>query len=278
AVGGVIAETVTANEFVGKTFTGAVINGAVINGAVVKASYLDLDGELEVLTNYHITPIMYSANPSLYTDAVYMSGTNEYRIPSISIVSSFEKVKVSDSPYLSPGTYTLSSDIYSYASANIGTNMKVVKSTPMINFASLLSNGPLPANRIYFGYFNSNISSYFKLYIGNLLVLSAVYSSTAVTYSGLVGNGSIARPAANSFNSATVSYGGMSFKILFTNVSNVYGGAYFMSIDTFGESNLTPEIWSSGQIYAIANSVTNSTGTNTLIGFRLPKISINNMI
>ncbi len=278
ATGGIIAETVTANEFVGKTFTGAVINGAIINGAVVKASYLDLDGQLEVLTNYHITVAMYNANPSLYSDAVYISGSNEYRIPSISTVSSLEKVKVSNFPYVSPGIYTLSSDIYSYASANIGTNIKAVKSTPTINFSQVLDNGLLSENRIYSSMFTSNISAYFKLYIGNLLVLSAVYSSTAITYSGLVGNGSIAKPATNSTNFATVSYGGMSFKISFSNVSNVYMGSYHMFIDIFGESNLIPNVWSSGQIYAIANSVANADTSNCLIGFRLPAITINNMI
>ena len=58
AVGGVIADYVNANELNGLTINGGIINGARINGAVIKASYLDLNGELEVLTNYIITVAM----------------------------------------------------------------------------------------------------------------------------------------------------------------------------------------------------------------------------
>ena len=124
AVGGVIADNVNANDFYGKNFYGSYFEGARINGAVIKASYLDLDGELEVLTNYHITMSMYNANPSLYTDAVYISADNEYRIPSLSTVR--ETVQTRNSKAIG----TLNGKIYSYATGNVGHNMKAVKIVP----------------------------------------------------------------------------------------------------------------------------------------------------
>ncbi len=125
AIGGVIAETISADEINGKTFNGSIFNGAVINGAVIKASYLDLDGELEVLTNYHITVAMYTSNPSLYTDAVYLSGNDEYRIPSISTVREDTVTQ-----NISANGAVFNSKIRSYNCANAGHNMKCVKETP----------------------------------------------------------------------------------------------------------------------------------------------------
>ena len=126
AVGGVVADTITGNEL-----NGVVINGARINGAVIKASYLDLDGELEVLTNYHITPAMYNANPSLYTDAVYISGSNEYRIPSISTVR--ESNTTIDIPL---GSSEYNSLIHSYSMATAGNNIKAVRINPQVLVSS----------------------------------------------------------------------------------------------------------------------------------------------
>lgn len=124
AVGGVVADTITGNEL-----NGIVINGARINGSVIKTSYLDLDGELEVLTNYHITVAMYNANPSLYTDAVYISADNEYRIPSMSIVR--EETKAVNLSSLNASSTSL---IKPYNKANAGHNLKAVKTKPYIDF------------------------------------------------------------------------------------------------------------------------------------------------
>lgn len=131
---GLIAENISASTINGKTITGSTISGAVITGAIVKASYLDLDGELEVLTNYHITPAMYNSNPSLYTDAVYMSGTNEWRIPSISnILNSISKVQQISEPNPTWRNIPLSGGIYSYNISNVGNNNKCVKIRPRFN-------------------------------------------------------------------------------------------------------------------------------------------------
>lgn len=127
AVGGIIAENISASEIVGKTITGGVINGARINGAVIKASYLDLNGDLEVLTNYIITVAMYNANPSLYTDAVYISADNQYRIPSLSVVREETRNQT-----LSSTGATFQSKIRSYNCANAGHNLKCVKIRPSV--------------------------------------------------------------------------------------------------------------------------------------------------
>lgn len=276
---GLIAENISANEIVGKTLVGAVINGAVINGAVVKASYLDLDGELEVLTNYHITPAMYNANPSLYTDAVYLSGSNEYRIPSISNISSLQKQMVSTSPYISAGNYTLTSNLYSYASANVGNNMKVVKVRPTIIYIERSPYSTIPENYLYNAIFKgvSSGSGYFRFYIGDLLILALIKSENSVSYSGLAGNGSIASPSINANITVNLSYGGMIFSI---SRMNSYGDG--ISIKYSGATNLQIiDNWTSGQIRVEADSQVQSHpqgNFNSLIGFRLPAISINNMI
>ena len=272
---GLIAENISADEIVGKTINGGVLNGARINGAVIKASYLDLDGELEVLTNYHITVAMRNANPSLYTDAVYISADNEYRIPSISTISSLEKVvSSSSSPWVAVGSYTLSSGLYSYATANVGHNMKAVKSRPsIINFSESGSSGGLSSNTLYSAVFDGTTSGYFKFSIGNLLILSLTISNTSVSYSGLVGSGSIAATTGGT-TTVNLSYCGMSFVVM-------RGASYGMRITVayLGNTNMSINSdWTSSQIYVTSNSVLNPSLGNTLIGLRLPAISINNMI
>lgn len=162
---GLIAENISADEIVGKTLVGSVINGASINGAVIKASYLDLDGELEVLTNYHITPAMYAVNPSLYTDAVYLSGSNEYRIPSISTV------RESTISNTTSGTATYYGVISSYNTGNIGNNLKAVKIRPTWNnqVAFQLINSVCSDtwfNNMFYG-----VHNHFKLSLGDTKLL-----------------------------------------------------------------------------------------------------------
>ena len=155
---GLIAENISANEISGKTFTGTVINGARINGAVIKASYLDLDGELEVLTNYHITVAMYNANPSLYTDAVYISADNEYRIPSMSTVR--EAVSSINNSY---NGAIFKSLIRSYNCGISNSNLKAVKILPTVNVNNdtiicNVYNCKLLGNESYWDYRSATVS------------------------------------------------------------------------------------------------------------------------
>ena len=164
---GLIAENISASEIVGKTITGGVINGARINGAVIKASYLDLNGDLEVLTNYIITVAMYNANPSLYYDAVYISADNQYRIPSLSVVR--EETK---SVHIT-GIGNWYGKLKSYNTANAGHNLKAVKIRPSFNNSQ---NFNIITSTSFAGIFYDTIgtvSNHFSLYLGGVTLLTA---------------------------------------------------------------------------------------------------------
>lgn len=163
AVGGIIAENISANELVGKTITGGVINGARINGAVIKASYLDLNGDLEVLTNFIISVATRNANPSLYTDAVYISADNQYRIPSLSVVREETRNQT-----LSSTGATFKSKIRSYNCANAGHNLKCVKIRPSVYIGGVSATINLPFSRSrYAGMLDSSSC---QIFLGNYLL------------------------------------------------------------------------------------------------------------
>ena len=177
---GLIAENISANEIVGKNITGGLIRGARIEGAVIMASYLDLDGQLEVLTNYHITVSMYNANPSLYTDAISISGSNEYRIPSLSMI------RESTVGYYITYATTIYGLMSSYNTANAGNNLKAVKVNPSFLctsqfslFTSVCSDtGSSPAgtrNHFILSLNGVNLLTY---------VVSSDYGTTYVSISG----------------------------------------------------------------------------------------------
>lgn len=156
---GLIAENISASEIVGKTITGGVINGARINGAVIKASYLDLNGDLEVLTNFIISVATRNANPSLYTDAVYISADNQYRIPTISLISE---------PFQSYTTLSMNSSLYGtlrpYNSANVGHNLKAVKIRPVFQ------NTPAEFLILNTGYTSEFNAVAAEIYVDNSLI------------------------------------------------------------------------------------------------------------
>ena len=170
---GLIAENISASEIVGKTITGSVINGAKINGAVIKASYLDLDGDLEILTNYHITVAMYNANPSLYTDAVYISADNEYRIPSISIIKETDSVS-------SGNGCSIYGIIRSYNTANAGHNTKAVKIRPYFIISENIT-----LFKTYYTAEDTRKTQRGILYLGNILLIDASMSNDILTINGI---------------------------------------------------------------------------------------------
>lgn len=140
---GLIAENISAEEIAGKTISGGRIIGAIIEGVVIKASYLDLDGELEVLTNYHLcmtqaklnaviaaggTGALYT-NGTLMPDAVYIAISDEYRIPSISQIREVTAT----------GSGTISGKIYSYDTSNAHSNYKAVRLKPYVRVESMFN-------------------------------------------------------------------------------------------------------------------------------------------
>lgn len=140
---GLVAENISSNTIDGKTITGSFITGAVITGATIKASYIDLDGELEVLTDFYLcvggdttgVPALaisegrYRTYNSLVdTDAVPSSGyANIYRIPTLSTVTfstSFTSLSSGQALYAT---------LWSYNTANVNNNKKSRKKRPTFN-------------------------------------------------------------------------------------------------------------------------------------------------
>lgn len=137
------AGQIDAYAITGKQITGGRIVGAIIEGVVIKASYLDLDGELEVLTNYHLcmtqaqlnavisaggTGALYT-NGTLMPDAVYIAISDEYRIPSISQIREITAT----------GSGTISGNIYSYDTSNARSNYKAVRIRPYVRVESMFN-------------------------------------------------------------------------------------------------------------------------------------------
>lgn len=100
---GLIAENISGKTISGKTIVGGSIEGARVSGAVISASYIDLDGDLEILTDYHLYPDQAALDAGIAAgkvgrlvlesdkienggDAVYTSADNEWRIPTLSLI------------------------------------------------------------------------------------------------------------------------------------------------------------------------------------------------
>lgn len=177
---GLIAENISADEIVGKTITGAVIDGARIKGAVIKASYLDLDGEMEVLTDYHITVSMYNANPALYSDAVYIDADNEYRIPTLSSV--IFPIVASTDLYQNQ---EISGGVFAYNQANKNSNLKARKRYPYF-----VNNGEwdLYSNMVTSDYINYIGTPKCEVYLGTTMLFRVTHSYPNIVISTPQGN------------------------------------------------------------------------------------------
>ena len=185
---GLVAETILSDSVISNDIIGSKITGAIIEGAVIKASYLDLDGELQVLTNYHLcvsqaqlndiitaggTGTLYT-NSSLMPDAIPIKLTDqqtgleyiyEYRIPSISQI---REITVTSSG-------TISGRIYSYATSNANSNYKAVRLRPyvkvenMFNLISISQSDSLGSGGLH--YKRSFTPFIFNVTFGNLTML-----------------------------------------------------------------------------------------------------------
>jgi len=119
--------TIAAPIINGGVITGGLLQGSIIEGAVIRASYLDLDGDLEILTDYHISIALYDSDPSRFIDAVYIAIDNEYRIPTLSDVRDIDTVSTSNVIGAS-----IESTIFTYDTANVNSNKKARKLNPTI--------------------------------------------------------------------------------------------------------------------------------------------------
>ena len=145
--------TINGTEINGTNINGAVINGAVINGAVIKASYLDLDGAIQVLTNYHLCITQAKLNAvisaggtgELYTNSTSMPDAipvsipdpvtgidviDEYRIPSLSVLNWNGG---SASAVANGSSVSLNTGLHAYNVSNAGVNTKAVKIKPVMS-------------------------------------------------------------------------------------------------------------------------------------------------
>ena len=160
-VGGIVASSIYAN-----TLEGYTIKGAYIEGSTIKASYLDLDGDLEILTSWSgITDSIYQANPSLYPDLAYDTGTGNWRAPTLSVV------RESNQNLSLVGGGSLTSSVYSYNSYNVGHNKKARLEVPGLqaddyNIFTVVKEGLSD----YPGYAPNNWSytDTVRLYVGNV--------------------------------------------------------------------------------------------------------------
>lgn len=155
--------TINGTEINGTEINGAVINGAVINGAVIKASYLDLDGAIQVLTNYHLCITQAKLNAviagggtgALYTNSNSMHDAipiiipdpvtgidviDEYRIPSLSVLNwNGGSASTGSYEFFVSGTFSssLNTSLYAYNVANAGVNTKAVKIRPIMSISAI---------------------------------------------------------------------------------------------------------------------------------------------
>lgn len=273
ATGGIVADYVNANEMNGLTINGGIFNGARINGAVIKASYLDLDGELEVLTNYHISVATYNASPSTYSDAVYISSDNEYRIPSWSTIKNTAGFG-----------NLLSNNIRSYNNANSGHNSKCVKINPQLNIVSKHMLFSCTYNAAQVG-----AKTFYRLYLCGLeqaIIYAPSPSSNAYLYlkdsrSGISVNWN-AYLSSNQSSSSSLSLTltcGMNLRIeyQYTYTDGYMGDEYYrdsyMQFSIYIESSTItlPTSYTSGELMTFSSSY----GTNY---YPSNMITINNMI
>ena len=291
--------------FYGKNFYGGYFEGSLIVGAVLKASYLDLDGELEVLTNYHIPVATYNANPSLYTDAVYTEASNEYRIPSLSTV--YEPVKTQS---ISSGGW-FNGLIKAYNVANAGHNNKAVKIRPflIVNTNTPILSGSInvtggasygPSNNlsgttsftIYIGsasfpfYFNHNTGGSWgsgddSRKWGGIATPTFVINGSSTSASNSYNiNNEDTPPAMSASGSKTISALGFSFTLSYSVAQsgawyNRYATAYYsISINT-GANFTSADLVSASLIRIKCNSI--GSGTSTRYGKTSTSLQINNM-
>lgn len=191
---GLVAETILGDSIISNDIIGSKITGAVIEGAVIKASYLDLDGELQVLTNYHLCLTQAQLNDvitaggtgTLYTNSTLMpdaipiklidqqTGVEyiyEYRIPSISQVREL----------IVTGSGTISGKIYSYDTSDASTNYKAVRLRPYIKVDNAFTLISISQGNINALHYKSNYRSFiFNIKFGSMTVcrvICAVYGS-----------------------------------------------------------------------------------------------------
>lgn len=198
AKGGIVADSIKGNTIDGITITGSFINGAIIYGATIRASYLDLDGEIEVLTDFYlcvdgnttgvptqaITEGRYRTYSASDIDAVPSSGyVNLYRIPTLSNITAS-----SGFTSLNNGQ-TLYATLFSYNTANANSNKKVRKKRPTFNQGSGLMYYVSGFSTTGTSYATANDGGSYSLRLGSTTLFTFSFSSFAGVTGGSGGHG-----------------------------------------------------------------------------------------
>lgn len=291
---GLVAENIHASS----TIEGNLINGSVITGAVIKASYLDLDGELEVLTNYHIPTASY--NPSTMPDAILVN--NEYRLPSKSFIEQLDynssagtPISTSNGYYVATGTELLNIPIYPYDSYELETTARVVKARPdALTFNTDINIGfPTDYTAIYYSEYGT--SSTVTIYFGSVVLFTVVFTRISIDACGGYANYyKVYKASVNGvspanqtcmgsddgyYYSATASNNGFVCTAYFNSFVGPYGGGSGGSIVISRDylSSFTSDMVGSSGIRAV---VTNGVWPSAEAGVNVtyPHLEINNMI
>lgn len=273
AVGGIVADTITATDFYGKNFYGSYFEGAKIVGAVIQASYWDTDGEFKLLTHKHISITEYNNSPSSWTDAILAEEDNEYRLPTLANIVSAEQS--------SSNSLNKTTSIYPYDAGNVNSIRKVVAAKPEDIRLSGAASGNFTLVSMSDGARGYNPSQGESLFVfGGLTIFKVTavsdwyYSRGKFTISGLVGNKSfsVGYEYANYrlSHTETLSYGGVSFTFLFTMSYSVDQARYHVTVTMGNTEDLSFS-------HTVTGTTPLSIKTNkSIFTINLPRVELSN--
>lgn len=307
---GLIAEDIYNSNFYGKN-----IYGAYIEGAVIKASYLDLSGEIQILTDYHLwvsqvdmdAGIAAGQKGELYTNevdmpgAIYVSGQDEWRLPSTSIVKSYEHSDWMPTVFddtcandykVVTGQMLYQDDIFgAFDSYEIQTSLRLVKDKPTIsvNTSTKLTFKSYDSRYSSFSTLQSIMDYYHRFFNISLGTFSAVWEESdqfKATFNGVTL--SVDATPSNLMlytDSTTATINGI--RVTAVIQSQQYGGTFitpyvvkriWLELDT-GDHIPTVDLTGIGGIsieYTGATTCGGSSGGYSSHSF--PEIEINNMV
>lgn len=305
---GLIAENVFATELYGKN-----LYGAYIEGAVIKASYLDLSGQIQILTNYHLwatqadmdAGIAAGQKGELYTNeidmvgAIYMSGQNEWRLPSMSSLTIYDISRrlptIADATCQSGYKVVTGAKIYqddffgAFNSYSINTTKRLVKDRP--SFTVETSTSTLKSSQSTYGGDITLIKDYnlwfFNINLGTVDNVWFANDQLHATYQGQT----VSVPASPTYlmvYTQTINATINGIKVVMTLTSGQYSGylgstyrAYSVSLGLAATDTHLPTVDLSGIGGVAVEYIGLPKCGGTIDGygtFPFPKITVNNLI
>jgi len=273
--------TIQAAELIADTIYGKKLVGSIIEGAVIRASYLDLNYGLRLLTDYIISISTYNANPSLYIDTVVAD--NQRRIPTTT-----EAYEESQTKTLNSGQ-SLYGKIWAWKIANVDSNIKarIARPTFISSFEFQLVKASGGAVNFSLKIGGSEIGKIYSS--GYTLYFTSSYAtnksirlpSTATSATSLAWN----KRTEYRTKSGTFSIPIFNMSIVWENTSyfedpggddgqfDLISSAYTATVTVQANSSKLPFDWNSGRI-----EIKNNTANSTVVAKLDPSLYINNMI